>query len=189
MKKWILTIVLLLISSVIFGQGYSYSYVDPCTKKINTVTIPSGQSTVTISYLGQSRSFTKTELEDGSFGGWLNVIQSSSSEPCGEFKGRTQTTQNTIITSNIISTLTSVTAVSTMAISSTIGSISSQSVGNSLGNSVSNSSDNSSGDNKSSKENKNGGITNNSTNGTGQGTNPNQPTHNKITPSVVNTWL
>ena len=84
--KGILTIFLLLISSVIFGQGFSYSYVDPCTKKLNTVSIPSGQSTVTVSYLGQSRTFTKTELEDGSFNSWLNVLQQSSSEPCGDFK-------------------------------------------------------------------------------------------------------
>ena len=162
--KGILTIFLLLISSVIFGQGFSYSYVDPCTKKLNTVSIPSGQSTVTVSYLGQSRTFTKTELEDGSFNSWLNVLQQSSSEPCGDFKKNTQTTQNITITTNLISTLTSVTAVSTMTVASTIGGISSQGAGNALSNSVDNSSENSSGDNKSSKKEKNGGNTNNTTN-------------------------
>ena len=171
--KGILTIFLLLISSVTFGQGFSYSYVDPCTKKLNTVTIPSGQSTVTVSYLGQSRTFTKTELEDGSFNNWLNVLQQSSSEPCGDFKKNTQTTQNTIITTNIISTLTSVTAVSTMTVASTIGGISSQGAGNALSNSVDNSSENSSGDNKSSKKEKNGGNTNNPTNSSNNTTNTN----------------
>jgi len=187
MIKGILTILLLLISSVIFGQGFSYSYVDPCTKKLNTVTIPSGQSTVTVSYLGQSRTFTKTELEDGSFNSWLNVLQQSSSEPCGDFKKNTQTTQNTIITTNIISTLTSVTAVSTMTVASTIGGISSQGAGNALSNSVNNSSENSSGDNKSSKKGKNGGNTNNpknSNNGTSQEGGNNTSTNQTNQPSV-----
>ena len=173
MIKGILTILLLLISSVIFGQGFSYSYVDPCTKKLNTVSIPSGQSTVTVSYLGQSRTFTKTELEDGSFNSWLNVLQQSSSEPCGDFKKNTQTTQNITITTNLISTLTSVTAVSTMTVASTIGGISSQGAGNALSNSVDNSSENSSGDNKSSKKEKNGGNTNNTTNSSNNTTNTN----------------
>jgi hypothetical protein len=187
MIKGILTILLLLISSVIFGQGFSYSYVDPCTKKLNTVTIPSGQSTVTISYLGQSRTFTKTELEDGAFNSWLYTIQQSSSEPCGDFKKNTQTTQNTIITTNIISTLTSVTAVSTMTVASTIGGISSQGAGNALSNSVNNSSENSSGDNKSSKKGKNGGNTNNpknSNNGTSQEGGNNTSTNQTNQPSV-----
>jgi hypothetical protein len=187
MIKGILTILLLLISSVIFGQGFSYSYVDPCTKKLNTVTIPSGQSTVTISYLGQSRTFTKTELEDGAFNSWLYTIQQSSSEPCGDFKKKTQTTQNTIITTNIISTLTSVTAVSTMTVASTIGGISSQGAGNALSNSVNNSSENSSGDNKSSKKGKNGGNTNNpknSNNGTSQEGGNNTSTNQTNQPSV-----
>ena len=187
MIKGILTILLLLISSIIFGQGFSYSYVDPCTKKLNTVTIPSGQSTVTISYLGQSRTFTKTELEDGAFNSWLYTIQQSSSEPCGDFKKNTQTTQNTIITTNIISTLTSVTAVSTMTVASTIGGISSQGAGNALSNSVNNSSENSSGDNKSSKKGKNGGNTNNpknSNNGTSQEGGNNTSTNQTNQPSV-----
>ena len=187
MIKGILTILLLLISSVIFGQGFSYSYVDPCTKKLNTVTIPSGQSTVTVSYLGQSRTFTKTELEDGAFNSWLYTIQQSSSEPCGDFKKNTQTTQNTIITTNIISTLTSVTAVSTMTVASTIGEMSSQGAGNALSNSIDNSSENSSGDNKSSKKEKNGGNTNNpknSNNGTSQEGGNNTSTNQPNQPSV-----
>lgn len=158
--KGLLTILFLLITSISFGQGFAYTYVDPCTKKLNTITIPAGQSTVTFSYLGQARTFNKTELEDGTFNMWLYSVQQSSSEPCGEFKGQTQKTQNIIITSNIISTLTSVTAVSTMTVASTIGGISSQGAGNAISNSVDNSSENSSGDNKSSKNDKNGGKSN-----------------------------
>ena len=168
-----LTILFLLITSISFGQGFAYTYVDPCTKKLNTITIPAGQSTVTFSYLGQARTFTKTELEDGTFNMWLYSVQQSSSEPCGEFKGETQKTQNIIITSNIISTLTSVTAVSTMTVASTIGGISSQGAGNAISNSVDNSSENSSGDNKSSKKDKNGGNTNNPTNSSNNPTNSN----------------
>jgi hypothetical protein len=163
--KGFLTILFLLISSVSFGQGYTYTYVDPCTKKLNTVTIPNGQSSVTMSYLGQARSFTKNELENGTFNSWIYTIQQSSAEPCGEFKGETQKAQNIIITSNIISTLTSVTAVSTMTVTSMVGGLSSQSVGTSLGNSVSNS-----GESSSPTESKNNKTTSVGINGSSSGT-------------------
>ena len=153
--KWIFSILLLLVSSASFGQGFSYSYVDPCSKKTNTVYIPSGQNSVTISYYGVANTFTQADFQNGTFSAWMYSVSAASTQPCEGLKTQTQTNTNQIITNNIISTLTSVTAAATMSVTSSISSVSSQSAGTALGNSVNNSSDNSSGGG-SSKENKNG---------------------------------
>ena len=153
--KWIFSILLLLVSSTSFGQGFSYSYVDPCSKKTNTVYIPSGQGSVTVSYYGVSSTFTQADFQNGVFSSWMYTVSAASSQPCQGLKTETQTKTNTIITNNIISTLTSVTAAATMSVTSSISTVSSQSAGTALGNSVNNSSDNSSGGG-SSKENKDG---------------------------------
>jgi len=153
--KWIFSILLLLVSSISFGQGFSYSYVDPCTKKTNTVYIPSGQGSVTVSYYGASNTFTQADFQNGTFSAWMYSVSAASTQPCEGLKTETQTKTNTIITNNIISTLTSVTTAATMSVTSSISTVSSQSAGTALGNSVNNSSDNSS-DGGNSKENKNG---------------------------------
>jgi len=153
--KWIFSILLLLVSSTSFGQGFSYSYVDPCSKKTNTVYIPSGQNSVTVSYYGVANTFTQADFQNGTFSAWMYSVSAASTQPCQGLKTETQTKQNTIITNNIISTLTSVTAAATMSVTSSISTVSSQSAGNALGNSVNNSSDNSNGGG-SSKENKDG---------------------------------
>ena len=153
--KWIFSILLLLVSSASFGQGFSYSYVDPCSKKTNTVYIPSGQGSVTVSYYGVSSTFTQADFQNGVFSSWMYTVSAASSQPCQGLTTETQTKTNTIITNNIISTLTSVTAAATMSVTSSISTVSSQSAGTALGNSVNNSSDNSSGGG-SSKENKDG---------------------------------
>lgn len=153
--KWIFSILLLLVSSISFGQGFSYSYVDPCTKKTNTVYIPSGQGSVTVSYYGASNTFTQADFQNGTFSAWMYSVSAASTQPCEGLKTETQTKTNTIITNNIISTLTSVTAAATMSVTSSISTVSSQSAGTALGNSVNNSSDNSSGGGNS-KENKDG---------------------------------
>jgi hypothetical protein len=153
--KWVFSILLLLVSSISFGQGFSYSYVDPCSKKVNTVYIPSGQGSVTVSYYGASNTFTQADFQNGTFSAWMYSVSAASTQPCEGLKTETQTKTNTIITNNIISTLTSVTAAATMSVTSSISTVSSQSAGTALGNSVNNSSDNSSGGG-SSKENKDG---------------------------------
>ena len=153
--KWIFSILLLLVSSVSFGQGFSYSYVDPCSKKTNTVYIPSGQNSVTISYYGVANTFTQADFQNGTFSAWMYSVSAASTQPCEGLKTQTQTNTNQIITNNIISTLTSVTAAATMSVTSSISTVSSQSAGTALGNSVNNSSDNSS-DGGNSKENKDG---------------------------------
>ena len=142
--KWYFTILLFSIVSLVKAQtGFTYSYLDPCTRQLKILYIPPGQSTVTVNYLGFVRSFTDVEFQNGSFDSWIATCQQQvSTQPCDELKTQTQTNTNMIITQNIISTITSVTASATMSMSNTIS------------NSVSNSTE-SSGDN-SKKNRKNG---------------------------------
>lgn len=134
--KWLLTIFTLLVTSTVFGQGFTYSYVDPCSKKLKTIYLNSNES-VTVNYLGVIGTFSQADFQNGIFSSWIQTAQSqAASQPCDELKTQTQTNQNIFLTQNIISTLTSITAASTMNIAS--GNM----MSNALGNSTSNSSEN-----------------------------------------------
>jgi len=136
--KWIFSILLLLVSSISFGQGFTYSYVDPCSKKLKVINIPNANSTVTVNYLGYVNTFTKDDFDNGSFAGWVGDLSTKyASAPCDEIKTKTQVSQNTILTQNIISTLSSVMSVSTMTVASSIGSMSAGGLSNSVDNSSS----------------------------------------------------
>ena len=165
--KWIFSILLLLVSSISFGQGFTYSYVDPCSKKLKVINIPNANSTVTVNYLGYVNTFTKDDFDNGNFAGWVGDLSTKyASAPCDEVKTKTQVSQNTIITQNIISTLSSVTAVSTMTVASSVGNITSGGIGNSVDNSSSGeSSGKSSGKNGKNDENNPQSGTNTTENG------------------------
>ncbi len=159
----------------LFGQGFTYSYVDPCSKLTKTIFITNNQN-VTVNYLGFISSFSQSDFSNGTFDNWISQIQvQAANQPCDEMKTQTQTTQNSIITQNIISTLTSVTATSTMSVSS---------VGNSLSNSVDNSSsNNSSSPRRGSSNRQNNG--NNQSNNTSSGTVSNGSTTQNGTPNTT----
>jgi hypothetical protein len=116
MNKIIFLIILFFITTSVFGQqGFTYSYVDPCSKTVKTIFISSGQS-VTINYLGFLGTFSQSDFQNGVFENWVNTVsQQSTNQPCDELLTATQTGQNQIITQNIISTLTSITAASSMS--------------------------------------------------------------------------
>jgi len=163
--KWIFSILLLLVSSISFGQGFTYSYVDPCSKKLKVINIPNANSTVTVNYLGYVNTFTKDDFDNGSFAGWVGDLSTKyASAPCDEIKTKTQVSQNTILTQNIISTLSSVMSVSTMTVASSIGSMSAGGLSNSVDNS-------SSGDNGGSSGKGSGKNGKNDKNNTQSGTN------------------
>ena len=159
----------------LFGQGFTYSYVDPCSKLTKTIFITNNQN-VTVNYLGFISSFSQSDFSNGTFDNWISQIQvQAANQPCDEMKTQTQTTQNSIITQNIISTLTSVTATSTMSVSS---------VGNSLSNSVDNSSSNNSSSPRRGSSNRQNNGTNQSNN-TSSGTVSNGSTTQNGTPNTT----
>jgi hypothetical protein len=146
--KGLLTVLLLFFVTSLLGQGFTYSYVDPCSKKLKTLYVNNNQN-VTINYLGQTNSFSQQDFTSGAFDNWISTVQSqASSSPCDEVMTYQQRFQNMVVTQNLISTLTSVTATSTMNMSSA------------LGNSVSNSSSNSEPKRKDKQQSKNNGTTN-----------------------------
>jgi hypothetical protein len=169
MKKLLTIVALLLVTTYAFGQqGFTYSYVDPCSKKLKTIYIQNNES-VTVNYLGVIGTFNQTEFQNGTFSAWVQGVQTQvSSQPCDELKTQTQVTQNFLVTQNIISTLTSITAASTMNIASSIGGAS-----NSIGNSVDNSSSSNSSPRKNNKRNNGNNQSNpgNQTNNPGSQTN------------------
>jgi hypothetical protein len=160
MKK-LLFILTFFLSLNLLGQGFTYSYVDPCSKLTKTIFI-SGNQSVTVNYLGFISYFNQTDFSNGNFDNWISQIQvQAANQPCDEMLTQTQTTQNSIITQNLISTLTSITAASTMSVTS---------VGSSISNSVDNaSSNNSPSSRRGSNNNNNNGTTTNQSNNTSSG--------------------
>ena len=159
--KWLVSLLIFFISSASFGQGFTYSYVDPCSKKTKSIYL-SGNENVTVNYLGYVSSFNRNDFQNGSFESWVQSIQTlAAGKPCDEMKTQTQKSQNMVITQNLISTLTSITAASTMNIAS--------SSSNALSNSIGNASNET---NESPQPNKKDNGNNNTTT-TGNNTNPN----------------
>jgi hypothetical protein len=159
MKK-LLFILTFFLSLNLLGQGFTYSYVDPCSKLTKTIFI-SGNQSVTVNYLGFISSFTQTDFSNGNFDNWISQIQvQAANQPCDEMLTQTQTTQNSIITQNLISTLTSITAASTMSVTS---------VGSSISNSVDNASSNNSPSSRRGSNRNNNGTTTNQSNTTSSG--------------------
>jgi hypothetical protein len=116
MKKTLTTLFVVL-TSYLFGQGFTYSYVDPCSRQVKTLQITNNQA-ITVNYLGNINSFSSNDFVNGAFDNWVNQITAATTnQPCDELLTNTQVSQNMFITQNLISTLTSITAASTMTAS------------------------------------------------------------------------
>jgi hypothetical protein len=180
--KKILIIILLTLSFInVTGQGFNYTYLDPCTRTYKTITIPSNQQGITVNYYGYTNNFNQNDFSNGNFDSWITqVSQLNSSSPCDQVTSVVQTSTNQIITQNIVSTLTSITsATATQSLNmgnfSNLGPSSNNSTGsNSSGSGGSNNSgsDNSSNSEsgESSGESSGGGGTANSVSNASEGT-------------------
>lgn len=169
MIRYAVLLYLVFFSTVAFSQSYTYTYVDPCTQLIKTVTIPSGQQNISITYYGQVASFSQTDFTNGNFMNWMNATANvNSNKPCDGLVTQTTTQTNLIVTNNIISTLTNITSVATMSaqLAGSVASVSTGGVNGALGNATNNSStDNSNGNSSSSGNNSNSNNSSGSTNG------------------------
>lgn len=167
----------LLCSQLVKAQSYIYQYVDPCTKNLKFISVPLNGASIAVTYYGQVGTFTSSDFSNGNFTSWLNQTSGANAgRPCDQATTQAVTTTNLTITNNIISTLTNITSISTMAagLSANVASASSM-VGGNLGNTVNNGStgngsgNGGSGDNKN-RNNSNGSNGNNSNgNSTGSG--------------------
>jgi hypothetical protein len=94
------------------GQGFSYTYTDPCTLKPKEIFINNPNGNISLIYNGVIQSFTPTQILDGSVEEWINGINSNNPlGPCSGTGLSLNTDINNILTQNNISVLTSVMSV------------------------------------------------------------------------------
>lgn len=109
MKKAIILLLFLLSSVYSLGQGFTYSYEDPCTLKTKEIYIPNPNGSVALSYNGQTQSFTPAQLQTGALENWINQINSQNpAGPCSGIGLSQNTTVNAIVAQNNIAVITTV---------------------------------------------------------------------------------
>jgi hypothetical protein len=108
MKK-ILSILFFMFSTMVLGQGFTYSYADPCTSKTKEIYIPNPSQSVVLSYNGSVQSFTYAQLQTGAMEQWINQVDSQNPlGPCSGIGLQQNTSINATISANNIQVLTSV---------------------------------------------------------------------------------
>ena len=108
MKK-IFSILFFMVSTMVLGQGFTYSYADPCTSKTKEIYIPNPNQSVVLSYNGSVQSFTYAQLQSGAMEQWINEVNSQNpSGPCSGVGLQLNTSVNATIAANNIQVLTTV---------------------------------------------------------------------------------
>jgi hypothetical protein len=91
------------------GQGFVYSYDDPCTSKTNEIYIDNPNGNTALFYGGQTQTFTPAQLQSGAVQLWINQVNSTNpSGPCSGVGLAQNVTVNATIAANNIAVLTSV---------------------------------------------------------------------------------
>jgi len=127
MKKIIILLLFLFSSMYSMGQGFTYSYEDPCTLKTKEIYIPNPNGSVALSYNGQTQSFTSNELLSGALQQWIEQVNSQNpSGPCSGIGLAQNTTINAIVAQNNIAVITTV--LSTLSDISSMSSIGGSSI-------------------------------------------------------------
>lgn len=97
-------ILFMVIALSVNGQSFIYSYTDPCTQELKFINADMS-SPIVIAYYGQVRTFSYTELQDGTFDNWINSVylKYQNTSPCQGVGVTTTTTTTTNTTLNIVS--------------------------------------------------------------------------------------
>lgn len=157
--RTLIFVVLHVLCSHLVAQTYTYSYTDPCTGNLKSLSVPIN-GTVAVSYYGQLQSFSYSELTSGALETWVNSVfaQFGNSNPCSSIVGlptAITVTQGTVY--NTIGIIGSLTALADLA------SGTSNVLGGSIG-SISNSSGTDSNSSSSEPDNSSSSSDNNSSN-------------------------
>jgi len=108
-KKILITISFLFNTIIILGQGFSYTFTDPCTFKQKQIYIDNPSGSVLLTYNGSTQSFTQQQLQSGSLEQWITQVNSSNPDgPCSGIGLAQNTNMNVLITQNNIAVLTNV---------------------------------------------------------------------------------
>jgi hypothetical protein len=104
------------------GQSFMYSYIDPCTKETKFITADMN-SPIVVVYYNQVRTFSYTELQDGTFDLWMADIYNKykSTSPCQGAVATTTTTTSTNLASNIVNSVMNLNAISNVGSFTSIG--------------------------------------------------------------------
>lgn len=109
------------------AQSISYSYVDPCTKETKNINVSSinGSLPIVMNYYGQVRSFTPSELQNGTFDNWANSVYNEygKGNPCDQIGIQTITTNVLNVTNNVVNNVVSLGSMLTSITSSGVNSI------------------------------------------------------------------
>jgi hypothetical protein len=93
----------------VMGQGFTYTYTDPCTLKPKEININNPNGNISLIYNGVIESFTPDQIINGSVEEWINGINSNNPlGPCSGTGLSLNTNVNAILTQNNIAVLTSV---------------------------------------------------------------------------------
>ena len=104
------------------GQSFLYSYVDPCTKATKFITADMS-SPIVVVYYNQVRTFSYTELSDGTFDLWMADIYNKykSTSPCQGAVATTTTTTSTNLASNVVNSVMNLNAIANVGSFTSVG--------------------------------------------------------------------
>jgi hypothetical protein len=109
----------LILGLPIFGQSFSYQYVDPCTKEIKMI-YADMSTPIMISYYGQTKAFTYEQLQDGTFDSWMAQTYNAYKgvNPCQGLITTTTTSTSTNLVSNTVSLVMNLNTITNLDFSS-----------------------------------------------------------------------
>jgi hypothetical protein len=104
------------------GQSFMYSYIDPCTKETKFITADMN-SPIVVVYYNQVRTFSYTELSDGTFDLWMNDTYNKykSTSPCQGAVATTTTTTSTNLASNVVNSVMNLNAIANVGSFTSVG--------------------------------------------------------------------
>ena len=120
--KYAILLSFILITFGLKAQSYTYTYTDPCTGILQSVTINQPTGTVTMFYAGQYQTFTAIQLASGGFENWVAQINAQfppGTNPCAG-NGSTNTNNfNTQLGNNTANNITNIVSIATSVAGST----------------------------------------------------------------------
>lgn len=120
--KLVVLILTCFLGLTLSAQSYIYSYTDPCTGVLKSLSVPVNGS-IAVSYYGETSSFTGIDFQNGTFENWANQVlaQYQNISPCAQIVGvstAVNVSQSTVL--NTIGILNSLSAIADLAGSTNI---------------------------------------------------------------------
>ena len=115
--KFLIAFTFLLLSTIeLKAQTFIYSYTDPCTGLLKSISVPTNG--VTVTYFGEINTFNPEDFNNGTFNVWANNVFSSfgGNNPCGSTIGISSSinmAQNSAM--NVLGILNSLDAISSIS--------------------------------------------------------------------------